>query len=138
MKDTHTPHTRAPWSTHAGYDLSRYTAPGEVINDLDRHHPGTVSATVVAEKFTAHPNAHVRMSLDAGPADMHSRMSSASARTLAQALLAAADIVEAFEVDQRIQADETELARYNAGPIARIELPGGVVAFESATEGGAA
>ena len=86
MQDAHTPHTRAPWSTHAGYDLSRYTAPGEAVNDLDRHHPGIVSATVVAEKFTGYPNAYVRMSLHAGPTDMHSRMSSASAATCASAL----------------------------------------------------
>jgi hypothetical protein len=77
------------------------------------------------------------MSLDAGPADMHSRMSSASARTLAQALLAAADIVDAFEADEAM-AHEAEIARYNTGPINRIELRGGVVAFAPVAQGGAA
>lgn len=38
------------------------------------------------------------------------------------------------------QAEEAELARYNAGPVVHhpIDLPCGVVAFEPATQGGAA
>jgi hypothetical protein len=62
-------------------------------------------------------------------------MTPTRARTLAQALIEAADIVDQFTAHQ---AEEAELARYNAGPINRIALAGGVVAFETVTEGGAA
>ena len=51
---------------------------------------------------------------------------------------AIAEAAQANEDRQRDKEDESELARYNAGPINRIELPGGVVAFEPMTEGGAA
>jgi hypothetical protein len=61
--------------------------------------------------------------------DPHSRPA-----PLAAALIEAADIVDQFTAHQ---AEERELARYNAGPVNRIELNGGVVAFEPA-EGGAA
>mgnify|MGYP000396684863 FL=1 len=138
-----------PWSTHPGYDLSRYTVISDAVNDRDRHHPGTVLASVVAEKFTGCPNTRVRMDLSVGPADMQVRMSPEKARALAQAILDAADIVDAFEADGAM-AQEAELARFNAGPIRHIplgqrvvEVAKGYFAFEPATcntvnEGGAA
>ena len=135
MQTTPLPAARnTPWSTHPGYDLSRYTVVSDAVNDRDRHHPGTVLATVAAMKFTGHQNACVRIDLSVGPADMQVRMSPEKARDIAQAILNAADIVDQFTAHQ---AEERELARYNAGPVNRIELNGGVVAFEPA-EGGAA
>lgn len=126
------------WSEHPGYDLTRYVMPYQTINDRDLHHRNTVAATIKATKFTGQECAYVRASMDAGPASLDVNMSPDNARIFANALLAAADIVEAFEADQRKQAEEAELARYNAGPINRIALAGGVVAFETVTEGGAA
>ncbi len=132
--------TKAPtiWSEHLGYDLARYAMTCGVLNDRDRYNPNLITASVMATKFTGHEAAHVNASMGAGPVSMGVQMSPSRARTFANALLAAADIVEAFEADHRIQAESAELARYNAGPIDRIELAGGVVAFEPVTEGGAA
>jgi len=140
MQTTPQPAARnTPWSTNPGYDLSRYTIVSDAVNDRDRHHPGTVLATVVAEKFTGRPNTCVRMDLSVGPADMQVRMSPEKARALAQALLDAADIVDAFEADGAM-AQEAELARFNAGPIRPIplgqrvvEVAKGYFAFEPAT-----
>ena len=126
------------WSDHDGYDLVRHVMTCEVLNDLDRYNPNLITASVKATKFTGHEAAYVNASMDAGPVSMGVHMSPSRARTFANALLAAADIVEAFEADQRTQAEEAELARYNAGPINRIALAGGVVAFEPVTQGGAA
>lgn len=150
MQTTPLPAARnTPWSTHPGYDLSRYTVVSDAVNDRDSHRPGTVSATVSAEKFTGRQNACVRINLCAGPADMQVRMSPEKARALAQAILNAADIVDAFEADGAM-AQEAELARFNAGPIRHIplgqrvvEVAKGYFAFEPATcntvnEGGAA
>ena len=126
-----------PWSNHEGYDLTRWVMTHEQINDRDRHHNNLITGSVKATKFTGQEFAFVHVDLTSGPSGMSVRMSPDNARTLANALLAAADTVDAFEADERMR-EEAELARYNAGPINRIEMPGGVVAFEPATEGGAA
>lgn len=55
------------------------------------------------------------------------------ARAFAAALIAAADLCDAHEAEQ-CMAEERETARINAGPINAIELPGGVIAFEDASE----
>lgn len=123
-----------PWSTHPGYDLSRYTIVSDAVNDRDRHHPGTVSATVVAEKFAGRQNALVRMDLSVGPADMQVRMSPEKARALAQAILNAADIVDAFEAATAVSHHPINTAQRV------VEVAKGYFAFEPATagEGGAA
>jgi hypothetical protein len=124
-----------PWSNHAGYDLTRYAMTAEQLNDHDRYHTNLIEGSVKATKFTGQEIAFIDMSLTCGPTGMSVRMSPDNARTLAQALADAADIVDQFTIHQ---AEEAELARFNAGPINRIELPGGVVAFEPVAEGGAA
>lgn len=126
-----------PWSNHAGYDLTRYVMTAEQLNDRDRYHTNLIESSVKATKFTGQEFAFVHVDLTAGPSGMSVRMSPDNARTFANALLAAADIVDSFEADECMR-EEAELARYNAGPINRIELPGGVVAFEPVAEGGAA
>ena len=83
----------------------------------------------------AQPTPAVTLELRTGQWSVDADMTPTRARTLAQALIEAADIVDQFTAHQ---AEEAELARFNAGPINRIELPGGVVAFEPMTEGGAA
>ena len=103
------------------------------------YHPGLVCASVNATKFTGQDRAFVAMDLDAGPASMDARMSPTEARTMARALLGAADIVEAFEAFEADRAEAAELARYNAGPLTtRVDISDGLVAFETVTEGGAA
>ncbi len=135
MQTTPQPAARnTPWSTHPGYDLSRYTVVGDAVNDRDRHHPGTVLATVAAEKFTGRQNAWVRIDLCAGPADMQVRMSPEKARALAQAILDAADIVDAFEAATAVSHHPINTAQRV------VEVAKGCFAFEPATacEGGAA
>jgi len=148
LTDTTTP-DRATWSDTPGYDLMRHTLLGEITNDRDRFAPGTVSATVAAQKFTSEESAYVRLSVAVGPSSISIRASQEKARALAQALLDAADIVDAFEADGAM-AQEAELARFNAGPIRPIpfgqrvvEVAKGYFAFEPATcntvnQGGAA
>ena len=132
-----------PWSNHNGYDLTRYVMTSEQLNDRDRYYTNLIEGSVKATKFTGQEFAFVDMSLTSGPAGMSVRMSPDNARALANALLAAANIVNAFEADECMR-QEAELARFNAVPIpdgdgiVGIELPGGVVAFEPVTEGGAA
>lgn len=133
MQDANTQPNK--WSDHLGYDLTRYVMSAEQLNDGDRYHTNLIDGSVKATKFTGQEIAFVDMSLNSGPASMSVRMSPNNARALADALIEAADIVEQFTAHQ---AEEAELARYNTGPINRIELPGGVVAFEPVTEGGAA
>lgn len=135
MQTTPLPAARnTPWSTHPGYDLSRYTIVSDAVNDRDRHHPGTVLATVVAEKFTGHQNACVRIDLSAGPADMQVRMSPEKARDIAKAILDAADIVDAFEAATAVSHHPINTAQLV------VEVAKGYFAFEPATagEGGAA
>lgn len=129
-----TPDNSTPWSTHPGYDLSRYTVVSDAVNDRDSHHPGTVSATVSAEKFTGRQNACVRINLCAGPADMQVRMSPEKARDIAQAILDAADIVDAFEAFTAVSHHPINTAQRV------VEVAKGCFAFEPATagEGGAA
>lgn len=133
---TDTTPPQEPWSNHPGYDLTRYTLTCHCISDLDRHNPRLVDATVKATKFTDHKNTFVHLDVAAGPAGMQARMSPDNARTLAKALLAAADIVEAFEADRQ-QAEKEKQALFNAGPVRAIALDGGVIAFETVAEGGA-
>lgn len=128
--------TPTAWSNHPGYDLTKYTLSCFFVNDLDKHHPRTIDASVKATKFTGGEHAYVHLALDAGVADMQARMSPGNARTLAKALLAAADIVEAFEADRQ-QAEKEKQALFNAGPVRAIALDGGVIAFETVAEGGA-
>ena len=135
MQTTPLPAARnTPWSTHPGYDLSRYTVVSDAVNDRDRHHPGTVLATVAAMKFTGHQNACVRIDLSVGPADMQVRMSPEKARALAQAILNAADIVDAFEAATAVSHHPINTAQRV------VEVAKGYFAFEPATagEGGAA
>ncbi len=104
------------------------------ISDADRFHPGMVNAGVWAVHRKNGPAAAVSLDIESGPWSVTPDMSPTCARALAEALTKAADIVDQFTAHQ---AEERELARYNAGPVNRIELNGGVVAFEPA-EGGAA
>lgn len=134
-----TPDNSTPWSTHPGYALSRHTLNCRRINDRDRYTPNSMTASVKALKFTDDKVANVRLSLEEGPASIYADMSAHSARTLARALLGAADIVEAFEAFEADRAETAELARYNAGPLTtRVDIADGLVAFETVTKGGAA
>lgn len=135
MQTTPQPAARnTPWSTNPGYDLSRYTIVSDAVNDRDRHHPGTVLASVAAEKFAGRQNARVRMYLSVGPADMQVRMSPEKARDIAQAILDAADIVDAFEAATAVSHHPINTAQRV------VEVAKGYFAFEPATagEGGAA
>lgn len=106
------------------------------ISDADTYHADLLKARVRAVKSKrAQPTPAVTLELRTGQWSVDADMTPTRARTLAQALIEAADIVDQFTAHQ---AEEAELARFNAGPINRIELPGGVVAFEPMTEGGAA
>ena len=106
------------------------------ISDADTFHADLLKARVRAMKSKrAQPTPAVTLELRTGQWSVDADMTPTRARTLAQALIEAADIVDQFTAHQ---AEEAELARFNAGPINRIELPGGVVAFEPMTEGGAA
>ena len=106
------------------------------ISDADRYHADLLKARVRAVKSKrAQSTPAVTLELRTGQWSVNADMTPTRARTLAQALIEAADIVDQFTAHQ---AEEAELARFNAGPINRIELPGGVVAFEPMTEGGAA
>ena len=106
------------------------------ISDADTYHADLLKARVRAVKSKrAQPTPAVTLELRTGQWSVDADMTPTRARTLAQALIEAADIVDQFTAHQ---AEEAELARFNAGPINRIELPGGVVAFEPVAEGGAA
>ena len=106
------------------------------ISDADTFHADLLKARVRAVKSKrAQSTPAVTLELRTGQWSVDADMTPTRARTLAQALIEAADIVDQFTAHQ---AEEAELARFNAGPINRIELPGGVVAFEPMTEGGAA
>ena len=106
------------------------------ISDADTFHADLLKARVRAMKSKrAQSTPAVTLELRTGQWSVDADMTPTRARTLAQALIEAADIVDQFTAHQ---AEEAELARFNAGPINRIELPGGVVAFEPMTEGGAA
>ena len=106
------------------------------ISDADTYHADLLKARVRAVKSKrAQSTPAVTLELRTGQWSVDADMTPTRARTLAQALIEAADIVDQFTAHQ---AEEAELARFNAGPINRIELPGGVVAFEPVTEGGSA
>lgn len=100
-----TPDNSTPWSTHPGYALSRHTLNCRRINDRDRYTPNSMTASVTALKFTDDKVANVRLSLEEGPASIYADMSAHSARTLARALIAAADVLDAFE---QASADDVE------------------------------
>ena len=78
--------------------------------------------------------AYVFLSINGPGFDVHGGYTTESARALGAALIEASDLCDTFEAAQTI-AEERETARLNAGPIARIELPGGVVAFETEEAG---
>lgn len=106
------------------------------ISDADQWDPDMVKADVWAVHAKNGPAAAVSLDIESGPWSVTPDMSPSCARALAAALLEAADIVDQFTAHQ---AEESELARFNAGPAVYhpIGLPCGVVAFEPA-EGGAA
>lgn len=105
------------------------------ISDADRHYPDMVKASVWAMHAKNGPAAAaVSLDIDSGPWSVNADMTTTRARTLAAALLAAADIVDQFTAHQD---EEAELSRFNAGPLTGVELRGGVVAYEF-REGGAA
>lgn len=136
MTDTTTP-DRATWSDTPGYDLLRHTLLGEITNDRDRFAPGTVSATVAAQKFTSEESAYVRLSVAVGPSSISIRASQEKARALAQAILNAADIVDAFEAATAVSHHPINTAQRV------VEVAKGYFAFEPATcntvnQGGAA
>jgi len=98
------------------------------ISDADTFHADLLKARVRAVKSKRAQSAPaVTLELRTGQWSVDADMTPTRARTLAQALIEAADIVDQFTAHQ---AEEAELARFNADPINRIELPGGVVAFE--------
>ena len=146
MTDTTTPTGTTPTPSEP-YDLSRYTLISEPIGDRDRFTPGITFASVHAVRFRGENEALIQLLINAGPTRLGAHMSVEKARTLAQALLDAADIVDAFEGADAM-AQEAELARFNAGPIRPIghrvvEVTKGYFAFEPATcntvdQGGAA
>ena len=107
------------------------------ISDADTYHADLLKAQVRAVKSKrAQSTPAVTLELRTGQWSVHADMTPTRARTLAQALIEAADIVDQFTAHQ---AEEAELARFNAGPVYHpIDLPCGVVAFEPVTEGGAA
>ena len=107
------------------------------ISDADTYHADLLKARVRAVKSKrAQSTPAVTLELRTGQWSVHADMTPTRARTLAQALIEAADIVDQFTAHQ---AEEAELARFNAGPVYHpIDLPCGVVAFEPVTEGGAA
>lgn len=92
-----TPDISTPWSAHPSYALSRHTLLHKVINNRDRFTPDSINASVKAIKFIDDKAANVRLSLDAGPAGIYADMCAHNARTLARALIAAADVLDAFE-----------------------------------------
>ena len=140
-----TPDNKAPAGNRFGscgaHDLWVNTTFRHSISDADLWHPGMVKADVWAVHAKNGPAAFVSLDIESGPWSVTPDMSPSCARALAEALTKAADIVDQFTAHQ---AEEAELARFNAGPIpdgdgiSRIELPCGVVAFEPATQGGAA
>lgn len=91
------PDNSTPWSSHQGYSLSRHTLNCRRINDRDRYTQNSMTASVKALKFTDDKVANVRLSLEEGPASIYSDMSAHNARTLARALIDAADVLDAFE-----------------------------------------
>ena len=107
------------------------------ISDADTYHADLLKAQVRAVKSKrAQSTPAVTLELRTGQWSVHADMTPTRARTLAQALIEAADIVDQFTAHQ---AEEAELARFNAGPVYHpIDLPCGGVAFEPVTEGGAA
>ena len=107
------------------------------ISDADTFHADLLKARVRAVKSKrAQSTPAVTLELRTGQWSVDADMTPTRARTLAQALIEAADIVDQFTAHQ---AEEAELARFNAGPVYHpIDLPCGVVAFEPVTEGGAA
>jgi len=106
------------------------------ISDADTFHADLLKARVRALKSKrAQTTPAVTLDLRTGQWSVDADMTPTRARTLAAALIEAADIVDQFTAHQ---AEEAELARFNAGPIKCIDLHGGVVAFEPVTEGGAA
>ena len=138
---TETPTQPAPADTGASADFSpKLYKPGPQMcgaNDRCPRHPQTIHASVIALHLRNRQQACVRLELDAlSSVEINVDMSPANARALAAQLLESADVVYGYEADNAFDA---EMARYNAGPfINRIELPGGVVAFEPvAAQGGA-
>ena len=106
------------------------------ISDADTYHADLLKARVRAMKSKrAQSTPSVTLELRTGQWSVDADMTPTRARALAASLTKAADIVDQFSAHQ---AEERELARFNAGPINRIELSGGVVAFEPVAEGGAA
>lgn len=115
-----------------------------LTSDGHRNELGGINASVSAYQHAGEPHpAFVSLVLNTyGGVYVNFDTMPDTARALAAALVEAADICDAFEAHQTLQ-EEHETARLNAGPwptatdIVRIDLPGGVIAFEDAGEVGA-
>ncbi len=92
------------------------------ISDADTFHADLLKARVRAMKYKrAHTTPAVTLELRTGQWSVDADMTPTRARALAAALIEAADIVDQFTARQ---AEEAELARFNAGPINRTESDG--------------
>lgn len=117
--------------------LNHQTASRIALNDCTRNDQ-FASVSAQSGRGSSSP-AYVFLIINGAGFSMHGANTPESTRALAAALIEAADLCEAFEAEQ-CMAEERETARLNAGPIdgiARIALPGGVIAFEDCSEVGA-
>ncbi len=116
-----------------GYDLCEYLLDGIKANDAcPFSHIGSQSVSVKALQFTQSKNPAIHLELSGGGFDVTSQLTPDTARAIGAALFAAAIAVEDFEADEAIAQEreldqEREMARYNAGPIERMEIGGNVV-----------
>ena len=130
--------TPSAWSVHPSYHLTRQSDFLNGINDRDQFHPFTADAWVHTFQLINNPQACVCLGLELGAVNFHLKMSATNARKLAAAILAGADILEAFEAER----DAVNAMPFSYGAdahITRVDIADGVVAFEPATaQGGAA
>ena len=123
-----------------GYDLCEYFIHAIKANDAcPFSHIGSQSISVKALQFTQSKNPAIHLELCGGGFDVTSQLTPDTARAIGAALFAAAVMIEDFEADECIAQEreldqDREMARYNAGPIERMELNGNVV--ELGTPGG--
>ena len=137
---TETPATQpatTAWSTHPGYHLTRQSDHFWSVNDRDRFHTGTVDARVHTFQLNDDPHACTCLCLKTGAAEFKVQMSAVNARKLAAAILAGADVLEAFEAER--DAINAMPVVYGAdAQITQMDIADGVVAFEPVmVQGGA-
>ena len=125
------------WSTHHGYHLTRHSNRLLSINDRDRFHPGTVDAWVHTFQLNDDQQACTCLCLQAGAAELKVKLSAANARKLAAAILAGADVLEAFEAE-RDAVNAMPAVYFADAQITQVDIADGVVAFEPATTEGSA